>query len=99
MAVTSPNGSPAEKQKHLGTGIIPEDPMATRIQDGVEYKSVKWWQAGMAMVAETISLPRDPVTPSSNENFRLPPLPGHHGIVFSLCHWLNSKCGTLISAM
>ena len=32
------------------------DPMASRIADGVEYKSMKWWQAGMVMVAETISL-------------------------------------------
>lgn len=32
------------------------DPMATRAEDGVEYQSMTWWQAGMVMVAETISL-------------------------------------------
>src|ERR1700744_2703707 len=32
------------------------DPMASRIEGGVEYKSMVWWQAGMVMVAETISL-------------------------------------------
>ncbi len=33
-----------------------QDPMASRIEGGVEYKSMVWWQAGMVMVAETISL-------------------------------------------
>ena len=32
------------------------DPMESRIEGGVEYKSMVWWQAGMVMVAETISL-------------------------------------------
>lgn len=32
------------------------DPMANQVQDGVEYQSMSWWQAGMVMVAETISL-------------------------------------------
>ncbi|KAI1610235.1 transmembrane amino acid transporter protein-domain-containing protein [Exophiala viscosa] len=32
------------------------DPMASSIEGGVEYKSMVWWQAGMVMVAETISL-------------------------------------------
>ncbi|KAL2395899.1 N amino acid transport system protein [Exophiala dermatitidis] len=32
------------------------DPMTSRIEGGVEYKSMVWWQAGMVMVAETISL-------------------------------------------
>ncbi|KIY01509.1 uncharacterized protein Z520_03061 [Fonsecaea multimorphosa CBS 102226] len=32
------------------------DPMASRTDGGVEYKSMVWWQAGMVMVAETISL-------------------------------------------
>jgi amino acid permease len=32
------------------------DPMISRIEGGVEYKSMLWWQAGMVMVAETISL-------------------------------------------
>ncbi|ETI28587.1 hypothetical protein G647_01037 [Cladophialophora carrionii CBS 160.54] len=48
-----------------GNGTLPKDgnvdpekhdPMASRIEGGVEYKSMIWWQAGMVMVAETISL-------------------------------------------
>jgi hypothetical protein len=34
----------------------PCDPMSSRTEGGVEYKSMVWWQAGMVMVAETISL-------------------------------------------
>ncbi|KEF58131.1 uncharacterized protein A1O9_06054 [Exophiala aquamarina CBS 119918] len=38
------------------TGGHDVDPMANRVEDGVEYQSMTWWQAGMVMVAETISL-------------------------------------------
>ncbi|KAL6244663.1 hypothetical protein RBB50_008191 [Rhinocladiella similis] len=38
-------------------GATEDDPMASHgLKDGVEYKSMAWWQAGMVMVAETISL-------------------------------------------
>ncbi|KAK5273593.1 hypothetical protein LTR96_000193 [Exophiala xenobiotica] len=38
-------------------GPTGDDPMANKhVENGVEYKSMAWWQAGMVMVAETISL-------------------------------------------
>jgi len=36
-----------------GQGV---DPMTSHVENGVEYQSMAWWQAGMVMVAETISL-------------------------------------------
>ena len=48
-ATDSPKNELADQEKHL-------DPMTSRIEGGVEYKSMVWWQAGMVMVAETISL-------------------------------------------
>ncbi|KAK4943192.1 hypothetical protein LTR10_017216 [Elasticomyces elasticus] len=47
------NRPPAYMEK---TGDQHNDPMASSIEGGVEYKSMVWWQAGMVMVAETISL-------------------------------------------
>ncbi|KAJ9609013.1 hypothetical protein H2200_006784 [Cladophialophora chaetospira] len=46
---TSPKNEATDPEKNL-------DPMASRTEGGVEYKSMAWWQAGMVMVAETISL-------------------------------------------
>ncbi|KAJ5353256.1 hypothetical protein N7452_002230 [Penicillium brevicompactum] len=34
----------------------PEDPFGDESQAGVRYKTMAWWQAGMIMIAETISL-------------------------------------------
>lgn len=48
--------------RHISEKPIPSierddlDPMTAHHADGVEYQSMKWWQAGMVMVAETISL-------------------------------------------
>ncbi|EXJ92563.1 hypothetical protein A1O3_01115 [Capronia epimyces CBS 606.96] len=53
-------GNPAANQEKDGgvakTDDNELDPMTSRIEGGVEYKSMVWWQAGMVMVAETISL-------------------------------------------
>lgn len=48
--------TPLATDKASATGGQDGDPMANRVEDGVEYQSMAWWQAGMVMVAETISL-------------------------------------------
>ena len=52
------NDAPGTSQPKIETSNQDDqvDPMASRIQGGIEYKSMAWWQAGMVMVAETISL-------------------------------------------
>ncbi|EXJ85496.1 hypothetical protein A1O1_05860 [Capronia coronata CBS 617.96] len=47
---------PEKKDAGTEAGEQTLDPMTSRIEGGVEYKSMVWWQAGMVMVAETISL-------------------------------------------
>lgn len=44
-----PKNEDRDVEKHV-------DPMASRIEGGINYKSMVWWQAGMVMIAETISL-------------------------------------------
>ena len=51
------DGAGALKQEESrGTGTTKTDPFGDESNAEVKYKTMEWWQAGMLMIAETISL-------------------------------------------
>ncbi|CAG8032713.1 unnamed protein product [Penicillium salamii] len=52
----NPAGSMEKLEIVKDDGPKVEDPFGEENQTGVKYKTMAWWQAGMIMIAETISL-------------------------------------------